>query len=289
MNPAARRAALVALLTLSITFAARADDPAPAAAPRIAPRGVPIGDVVPDFQAVDADGVAFSLAGARTIAPEGAVASVLAAAKAAGTTDASEATKIDAVVAAGGPVDPARRVAFIQAAWRPYGLVASESSTKAFDTLGDLAKRIVASASAPIVLFAWASTCPTIALYQDRLLEWFSATGARVFPFACSGDETLESIHAAVKEKSLPWRILVDADAKIADLLGARTTPHTFVLDEKNVLRFDGAPDSDPALMAEESKRIPYLLNALTAVSTGRSVEIRMTNPKGCRIRRKKA
>jgi hypothetical protein len=75
----------------------------------------------------------------------------------------------------------------------------------------------------------------------------------------------------------------------VADLLGARTTPHTFVLDEKNFLRFSGAPDSDPALMGEEAKRIPYLKDALKSVAEGRSVEIRMTNPKGCRIRRKKA
>ena len=81
----------------------------------------------------------------------------------------------------------------------------------------------------------------------------------------------------------------MDTDAKLADLLAARTTPHAFVLDEKNILRFNGAPDSDPALMGEEAKRIPYLKDALVAVADGRSVEIRMTNPKGCKIRRKKA
>ncbi len=275
--------ALAALLATGATVGRAGEPPLPT-------RGVAIGEAVPDFEAVDADGVPFSLASAREISDADALAAVAAAAKKFGAANATAETTIDSLpgVAKDGKPDPALRTGFVQAAWTRYGLVASPSSAKDLVTLGDVAKRIVASANAPIVLFAWSSSCPTIALYTDRLFEIFATSGARVLPFACNTEETVESIRAAVKERALPYRILVDRDAKIADLLGARTTPHTFVLDEKNVLRFSGAPDSDPALTGEEAKRIPYLMNALVAVADGRSVEIRMTNPKGCRIRRKK-
>lgn len=258
--------------------------------PPLAIRGVGIGEPVPAFEAVDADGAPFSLATARTIPEDEALAAATTAAKAYGGADATATTTLDSLpgVKVDGKPDPALRTAVVQAAWRRYGLVASAASTKDLATLGDVAKKIVASANAPIVLFAWSSGCPTIALYTDRLFEIFSSTGARVFPFACNAEETVESIRAAVAERKLPYRILLDKDAKLADVLGARTTPHTFVLDEKNVLRFSGAPDSDPALMGDEAKRIPYLKDALVSVADGRSVEIRMTNPKGCRIRRKK-
>ena len=276
--------ALAAVLAIATPPGRAGDAPAPV-------RGVGIGEAVPRFEAVDADGVPFSLAAARTIPEAEAVAAVVAAAKAFGGADATAETTIDSLrgVCVDGKPQPALRTSFVQAAWTRYGLVASPKATKDFVTLGDVAQRIVASASAPIVLFAWSSSCPTIQLYADRLVDVFSSTGARVFPFACNTEESVASIRAAVTERALPYRILVDLDAKLADLLGARTTPHTFVLDEKDVLRFSGAPDSDPALVGDEARRIPYLKDALVAVADGRSVEIRMTNPKGCRIRRKKA
>lgn len=274
----------LAILAVLASPPVGADD---APATRAAPKGVAIGDPVPSFDALDANGQTFSLASARTISADDARRAVLDAAKAAGKADATTESTIDAVLGTDAAV-PGKRVAFVQGAWRAFGLIASESSVKAFVTLGDIATKIEASASAPIVFFAWSSVCPTIALYADRMLDWFSTTGARVFPFACTGDETLDTIRAAVKETSLPYRILVDFDGKLCDVLGARTTPHMFVLDEKNILRFNGAPDNDPALLVEESKRLPYLPDALKAVADGRSVEIRMTKPRGCPIRRKK-
>ena len=245
---------------------------------------------MPDFTSTDVDGVAFSLATARTITEADATAATLAAAKSFGGADAKPDTVIATLsgVVTDGALDAAKKTTLVQSAWRPYGLVASDANTKDLVTFADVAKKIVDSAAAPIVFFAWASECPTIALYSERLFDIFASSGARVFPFACNAAETIETIRAAVKERKLPYRILVDVDAKLTDLLGAVRTPHTFVLDEKNFLRFSGAPDSDPALMGEPSRRIPYLKDALKAVSEGRSVEIRLTNPKGCAIRRKK-
>ena len=279
MRPRASVWALASVLSL-IPSRARAEGPV--AAPT---RGVVIGDAVPDFASADVDGVPFTLASARTIADADATSAALAAARAFGGADAKAETAITDLP--GVRSDAAKKTKCVQAAWTRYGLVASDANTKDLVTLADVAKRIVDSAAAPIVLFAWSSECPTIALYADRLLEIFASSGARVFPFACNVEETVETVRKAIQERQLPYRILLDPDAKLADLLGARTTPHTFVLDGRNFLRFSGAPDSDPAALVDASKRIPYLKDALKAVADERSVEIRMTRPKGCPIRRK--
>jgi peroxiredoxin len=270
------RFAIVASLFGAAALAAVAEEPAPQ-------KAVGIGEVLPPFEAKDVDGASFSLATARTITEADAAASVAAAAKSFGAPDAKATTAIDALpgVAKDGKPDPAKRAAFVQAAWKSWGLVATPATTKDLVTLGDVAKKIVASADAPIVFFAWSSGCPTCTLYYDRFLEIFSTSGARVFPFAANHDDPIESIRATIAARDLPYRILLDPEAKLADALGARTTPHTFVLDGKNVLRYSGSPDSDPALDGDATKRISYLKDALAAVSAGRQVEIRVTLPKG--------
>ena len=131
------------------------------------------------------------------------------------------------------------------------------------------------------MLFAWSSSCPTCTLYDERLREILATSGARAYAVAANHDDPLENIRATIAARELPYRILLDPEARIADVLGARTTPHAFVLDAKNVLRYSGSPDNDPALDGDASKRLPYLADALASVAEGRQVEIRMTHPKG--------
>lgn len=268
--------ATVALLLGATGLARAADAPPP-------PRALAIGETLPDFEAKDVDGVRFSLAAARTLAAADVTASVAAAAKAFGASDAKPETAIDALtgVTKDGRPDPTLRTAFVQAAWKAYGLVATPTTTKDLVSLGDVATRILASADAPIVLFAWSSSCPTCTLYDERLREILATSGARAYAVAANHDDPLENIRATIAARELPYRILLDPEARIADVLGARTTPHVFVLDAKNVLRYSGSPDNDPALDGDAAKRLPYLADALASVAGGRQVEIRMTLPKG--------
>ena len=62
---------------------------------------------------------------------------------------------------------------------------------------------------------------------------------------------------------NLGWHVLLDRDAKVADLFGGRRTPHTFVLDDKSVLRYAGAVDSDAAGTEGAEKRANWLQDAL--------------------------
>ena len=73
----------------------------------------------------------------------------------------------------------------------------------------------------------------------------------------------------------------LDHEQKITDVLGGRRTPHAFVLDGKNALRYAGTVDNDAAQEKEEAARVSYLKNALESVKSASDVEILMTSPVG--------
>ena len=81
-------------------------------------------------------------------------------------------------------MDAAKRVAFVQAAGHPYGLIATAASTKDLKTLGDVVAWVQKAATAPIVFLCWSSGCPTCQLYEERLNEIFSTSGARLYLLA---------------------------------------------------------------------------------------------------------
>ena len=286
-----RRLPLLALLLGSggalVPSAVRADEPA---APLVLPKGLSIGDAAPAMEAKDLDGKAWSLADARSIPHERALAAVLDAAKAFGSADAKPEDAIDRLpgVIRGSAVDPAKRLAFVQAAGHAFGLIASTATTQAWKALAEVVAWIEGSAAAPIVLMCWASGCPTAELYEERVAEAFATTKARLFMLACDANDPDRSIRKKVDEDHVPYRILMDKEQRLTDVLGGRRTPHVFLFDEKNVLRYAGSIDNDPASTEPAGKRAEWLKEALLAVTEGRSVDVLLTAPKGCTIKRRK-
>jgi peroxiredoxin len=278
-----------ALLGVAVFLAApaRAEDPAapkPAAAKKPEPPALRIGEQVPAFQATDIDGRVFDLAKARSASPDAALAAVAEAAKTLGTTSVTRETTLDSIkgLAKDGAPDPEARLAFATSAGRTWGLLPDPAKVAEWKTVGDVATWLEGSSKAPIVFVAWSSGCPTCKMYDERLATAASATGSRVYLFACNWNDEDAAIRAAVTERKVPFPILLDRDQKMAGALGARKTPHCFVLDESNTLRYAGAIDSDAALQAEPEKRVPWLQDALAALADGRSsFDVLVTTPKG--------
>jgi peroxiredoxin len=245
-------------------------------------RPLAIGEVLADFTLEDADGREFTLAKARAIDDAAAHAAVVAAAKAHGGTDALAAdAKLDALpgVKKGDGVDAAARLALVRAAGRPFGLVPSEKAAAALTTVGDVERWIRASANAPIAFVFWSPTCPYVKEFRERIRALAEETGVRIHPVCANHDETV----AAIKEDAdaSGYRILVDPDARLADALGAKRTPHAFVIDEHNALRYAGTVDNDIHLQAEPSARIPWLRDAIAALQAGKAVRVLMTETAG--------
>ena len=263
--------ALVAITAVGGSSALAADPRPPAYA---------IGAQVADFEATDTDGKAFSLAAARAVSAEQAHAAVLAAAKERGATDAAKpADPIDGLpgLKKGDALDADARLAFVRAVGRPYGLMPDAKAAVGFATLGDLEKWVADAAKAPIVLVFWSPKCPAVKLYRDRVDALFAETGARLYLVASNHTDALADLKAAADAEG--YRVLVDADARVADLFAAKRTPHAFVLDPKDVLRYSGAIDDDPTGQAGATAL--WLKDAVVAARDGKATDVLMTAPKG--------
>jgi peroxiredoxin len=282
-----RLALLLALLALAAAPAALAGDPpaAPAPNPGPAPGEVlAIGEKAPDLTATDLDGKPFALATARTVTPADALASVNTAAKALGAT--ADLMPTDGLDKVPGLKDDAglvkaKVVAFAVAAGRAHGLVADDTTVAEWTLVGDVAAWVARAAEAPIVFVCWSPKCPTSKLFEERLVTAAARRGARMYLVASNATDAADDLKSYVETKELPFRVLVDAEQKLTDVFGGKRTPHVFVLDAKNVLRYGGTVDNDAPMTEAEEKRISYLDLALAALGEGRLPEILLTTPVG--------
>ncbi|MCX5660967.1 MAG: redoxin domain-containing protein [Planctomycetota bacterium] len=97
--------------------------------------------------------------------------------------------------------------------------------------------------------------------------------------------ESLDQIKAA--SARLPFPILKDPHNKVADAYGARTTPHTYVIDQKGTLRYVGGIEKAPTAPDEVGKSSEqYLGPVLAALVEGKEPPVTKTAAVGCTIKR---
>lgn len=88
-----------------------------------------------------------------------------------------------------------------------------------------------------------------------------------------------EALKKHVKENKVNFPIVPDHGAELADLFGARTTPHCYVINKKGVVSYIGALDDDPR--EKKEKPISYVRNAIDALLAGKKLEKSETKPYG--------
>lgn len=100
------------------------------------------------------------------------------------------------------------------------------------------------------------------------------------------GDDSFEKMkeRAAAQGYTMPY--VVDVDSKLANALGAKTTPHVFVFSADNKLVYTGMIDN--SVDNKRKTEIAYLIDALTELSAGKTITTATTPPRGCSIKRKK-
>ncbi len=91
-----------------------------------------------------------------------------------------------------------------------------------------------------------------------------------------------------IKDAGLPFTILMDNDGKVGKALGAKTTPHIFVIN-KGKLAYAGALHDDQFGKKPESEVRTYVDDALNAVLAGKDVPLAETTPWGCGVKYKDA
>jgi peroxiredoxin len=133
------------------------------------------------------------------------------------------------------------------------------------------------------VLVFWSAECPHSERADQILASLRPGWGRRVVVWwvASNANEEAERLRAAARHVQAE-PVLVDADQSVADLYGALTTPHVFVLDAAGVLRYAGAPD-DVAFRQPAPTR-HYLADAVQALLDGRNPDPDSTSPFGCAL-----
>ena len=134
-----------------------------------------------------------------------------------------------------------------------------------------------------VVLNFWSAECPWAQRVDDSLTSLRSTWPEDVvfWPIASNANESPEQLAAAANKLGLPL-LLLDGDHAVADLYGAVTTPHLFVVDRQGLLRYAGAFDD-----ATFRQRVPtrsYLEEAVATLLVGEQPDPSETTSYGCAL-----
>jgi len=99
-------------------------------------------------------------------------------------------------------------------------------------------------------------------------------------------DDSMDNMKKRSEEKAYKMPYVIDKHSVVANAFGAKTTPHVFVFNTSNKLVYTGAIDNSTETNVETVT--PYLINALTQLSTNQAVSESSTPPRGCSIKRVK-
>jgi peroxiredoxin len=132
--------------------------------------------------------------------------------------------------------------------------------------------------------------CPYVVAWNPRLravAEDYAPRGVRVLAINANDAKRFpadspEAMARFVRDQSWPIPYLYDETQEVARALDAQVTPHVFVLDSDQRLRYRGAPDADhqdPSLNAR------WLRDALDAVLDGGEPATADTRARGCSVK----
>jgi len=144
----------------------------------------------------------------------------------------------------------------------------------------------VKSGEKGLVVVFLSAKCPCSISHMPELLELAKTNTKFTFVAVHSNvDETTAEAREYFTQAKLPFTIIKDHDAKIADQYKALKTPHAFVTDSNGKTVFQGGL-SDSTDCSESGKR--FLREALSDLMAGRKVRVANARPLGCAISRGK-
>lgn|SRR5512133_193334 len=137
------------------------------------------------------------------------------------------------------------------------------------------------------VLVFWSATCPCVRRYQERvdaLLDAWPAARVRVIGVSSNAGEPFEGALAAARERGLRLPLYRDEGGRVAEAVGARSTPTVAVLDRSGRVRFLGWVDNERR--PGEAGREPWLERAVSSLLAGGVADPARTPVYGCVITR---
>ena len=134
-----------------------------------------------------------------------------------------------------------------------------------------------------VILNFWSAECPWSSRADQEVMEIVQKWGDSVvyLPIASNVNENMEMITAESRKRGLPI-LLHDPNHQIADLYGAITTPHLFVIDAQGILRYQGAYDD--VTFRQRTPTQNYLKMVVEALLQGKPPNPSQTPSYGCII-----
>ncbi|HQE34605.1 MAG TPA: thioredoxin family protein [Flavobacterium alvei] len=144
-----------------------------------------------------------------------------------------------------------------------------------------------------IVVFT-CNHCPFAVKYEDRindLSKKYKSKGYILLAInpndpALEPTDSYELMKVRAKEKGFAFPYLFDDGQKIYPQYGATKTPHVFLLDKNQIVKYMGAIDDNVDSAADVKEK--YLENAIAALESGRTPSPETTKAIGCSIKTKK-
>ena len=109
-----------------------------------------------------------------------------------------------------------------------------------------------------------------------------SAPGTQGFVSSAEANELTASREAS------PSHVLFDPTGNVGKLYNAKTTPHMYIVNEKGVLKYEGAIDDAGGrgfMFKDLLKATNYIKNGLIELSTGNKLSSPVTKPYGCSVK----
>ncbi len=134
-----------------------------------------------------------------------------------------------------------------------------------------------------VILNFWSAECPHSERTDHEIMSMFVQwkDDVTLLPVAANSIESARAVADAARSRRLPT-VLMDGGHHVADLFGAQTTPHVFVIDREGILRYAGAVD-DASFRQRRPTRF-YLDEAVEALLAGHLPPIQETMAYGCAI-----
>jgi len=134
-----------------------------------------------------------------------------------------------------------------------------------------------------VILNFWSAECPWSQRSDQKILEYLPdwGTAVKYLPVASNANENRELVISQVNTRKLPL-MLHDPNHQVADLYGAITTPHLYVIDADGILRYQGA--FNDVTFRQPTPTLNYLHLAVEALRAGSSPDPAETSAYGCAI-----
>src|SRR3954447_6721332 len=141
------------------------------------------------------------------------------------------------------------------------------------DTEGTEHRVPAADAPPATVLVVTCNHCPYVIAWNPRLravAEDYAPRGVRILAINANDAsrypaDSLDAMRRFVRDQAWPVPYLHDETQEVAAALGAQVTPHVFVFDAHDRLRYRGAPDADHRDPAQDAGALRAALDALLA------------------------